>query len=177
MTDQQDVSRRDFLRRLGALGVVGIGTPSLIVACDSSGGNERKIAQTFQVTVGKIDPSYPWSDQNDFGTAYAMDGDVGSVLTLQRGKRYEFALQDSVAEGPNGGVHPFYIGTTAEGQGGDEFSQGVENAKSTSGSVFFEVPDSAPNTLYYQCSNHVYMGGEIEVIDGQGGGNSDDGSY
>ncbi|MFB6232330.1 MAG: twin-arginine translocation signal domain-containing protein [Salinibacter sp.] len=165
MDDRQHVSRRKFLQRLGALGVVGAGAPSLLVACDSGGSNGGNVARTFEVTVEEITSSYPYSDQNNIGTAFAIDGGPGEVITLERGRRYEFALQESVQSGagPAGFAHPFYIGRTAEGQGGDEFSQGVENAKSTSGSVFFTPPSEAPDTLYYQCDIHVYMGGKIEI--------------
>ena len=181
MDSEHDVSRRDFLRRLGALGIFGVGAGSLLTACDSGGSNDpgednggQDIAQTFDVTVQEIDSNYPYSAQNNIGVAFAIGGAVGRVLTLEPGKKYEFALQDSVAEGPNGDPHPLYIGRTAEGQGGDEFSEGVENAKSTSGSVFFTPPSDGPDTLYYQCNNHVYMGGKIEIGTGGGGSNGED---
>jgi FtsP/CotA-like multicopper oxidase with cupredoxin domain len=165
MNDERHVSRRKFLQRLGALGVVGAGAPSLLVACDSGGSNGGNVAETFEVTVEEITSSYPYSDQNSIGVAFAINGGPGEVITLERGNRYEFALQESVKSGagPAGFAHPFYIGRTAEGRGGDEFSQGVENAKSTSGSVFFTPPSESPDTLYHQCDIHVYMGGEIEI--------------
>ena len=176
MSSERDVTRRDFLRRLGALGVAGLGATTFLAACDSNGSNGgESIAKTFQVTVEEIGSSYPYSDQNNLGVAYAIGGDPGGIITLERGERYEFALQESVASGPQDFPHPLYIGRTAEGQGGDEFSQGVENGKSTSGSVFFTPPSDAPDTLYYQCDNHVYMGGQIDIVGGQSGGNSDDG--
>lgn len=182
MDSRRDVSRRDFLRRLSALGIAGVGAGSLLAACDSGGssGSEDNnggngIAQTFDVTVQEIDSNYPYSDQNNIGVAFALGGAVGRVITLDPGETYEFVLQGSVAEGPNGSPHPFYIGRTAEGQGGDEFSEGVEDAKSTSGSVLFTPPSDAPETLYYQCDNHVYMGGKIEIGDSSGGSN--DGDY
>lgn len=172
MDSERDVSRRDFLQRLGALGIAGVGAGSLLAACDSggSGGNGgnggnggQDVAQTFEVTVEEFGSDYPYSDQNNIGAAFTIDGNPGEVITLERGETYEFDLQGSVAEGPGGFPHPFYIGQTAEGQGGDEFNDGVENAKATSGTVRFTPPSNAPDTLYYQCDNHAYMGGEIEV--------------
>lgn len=146
-----------------------------LVACDSGGtasengnGSGNDVAKTFTVTVEDIDDSYPYSDQNSVGVAYAIDGEVGAEITLERGKTYAFELEPSVEEGPNGFPHPFYLGTTAEGQGGDEYNDGVDNAKATSGTVTFTPPTSAPDSLYYQCGNHVYMGGKMMIDDPSG---------
>ena len=147
-----------------------------LAACDSGGSASNddngengedpgEVAQTFTVTVEEIDDSYPYSDQNNVGVAYAIDGTVGAEITLERGQTYAFELEGSVAEGPNGFPHPFYVGTTAEGQGGDEYDDGVDNATATSGTVTFTPPTSAPDSLYYQCGNHVYMGGMMTITD------------
>lgn len=136
-----------------------------VTACDSSGTEESNeepppadIAETFNVTVTSIDSSYPYSDRNNVGVAYAIDGDVGKVITLERGKTYEFSLGSGVS--PN---HPFYFGTTAEGGGGDEYRDNP--AKKTTGTVRFSVPSSAPDSLFYVCDAHVYMGGKMEIAD------------
>lgn len=139
----------------------------IAVACDSGGANEdeeeeQEIAQTFSVTVESTSESYMYSDSNEVGVAYAIDGDLGKVLTLERGKKYEFKLGAGVD--PD---HPLYIDRTAKGQKTDPFSNGVENAESTTGSVFFSVPTSAPDSLYYECGNHVYMGGKMMIESSQ----------
>ena len=136
-----------------------------ITGCDSSGTQDSddendtpEVAKTFNVTVEALDSSYPYSDQNRVGVAYAIDGEVGKVITLERGKTYAFSLGARVS--PN---HPFYVGTTAEGGGGDEFRD--RPAKETTGTVTFTVPASAPSALFYVCDTHIYMGGEIRVSD------------
>jgi hypothetical protein len=149
-----------------------------LAACDSGGtasetgdngengdGPGDEVDKTYTVTVADIDDSYPYSDRNSVGVAYAIDGEVGAEITLERGKTYAFELEPSVDEGPNGFPHPFYVGTTAEGQGGDEYGDGVDNAKAASGTVTFTPPTSAPDSLYYQCGNHVYMGGKMMIDD------------
>lgn len=170
LTDQSDdtrdgFSRRDFLRRssLLALGLGGVG----IAACDSGSDMEEgtEVAQTFTVTVEEISSSYPYSDQNQIGAAFTIDGQVGQELTLERGATYEFDLQPSVQSGPGGFPHPFYIDRTAEGQGADPYTEGVENGSSVTGTVRFTVPSDAPDTLFYQCGNHAYMGGMITITD------------
>lgn len=151
-----------------------------LAACDSGGSsssnddngntdNGPDVAQTFTVTVENVTDSYPYTDQNNVGVAYAIDGEVGKVITLERGKTYAFELGDGVD--PN---HPFYVGTSAEGAGGDEFQD--DPAKQTTGTVTFTVPSDAPNSLFYVCDVHVYMGGEMDVVDASSSsnGSSDD---
>jgi len=75
------------------------------------------------------------------------------VLYLARGKVYEFVNN-------SGGSHPFEI---RENDGGSAYSDGVANNGAATGVIRFEVPFNAPNTLYYQCTNHSGMGNTISV--------------
>jgi len=173
--------RRTLLFTLLLTGALTVG----LVACDSGGSNDEDpgdngddgVAQTFTVTVENIDSDYQYSDQNNVGVAYAIDGEVGRTITLERGKTYEFDLQSSVDSGPEGLPHPFYMDRTAQGQGNDTFSSGVENGSATSGTVTFTPPDDAPDILYYVCGNHGYMGGDIEITDSSGSSNGSGGGY
>ena len=75
------------------------------------------------------------------------------VLYLARGRVYEFVNN-------SGGGHPFEIRTS---NNGSAYSNGVTNNAAASGVIRFEVPFNAPNTLYYQCTNHSGMGNTISV--------------
>ena len=75
------------------------------------------------------------------------------VLYLARGRVYEF-VNDS------GGGHPFEIRTS---NNGSAYSNGVTNNAAASGIIRFEIPFDAPNTIYYQCTNHSGMGSTIIV--------------
>ena len=75
------------------------------------------------------------------------------VLYLARGRVYEFVNN-------SGGGHPFEIRTS---NNGSAYSDGVTGNGSTTGVIRFEIPFSAPNTLYYQCTNHSGMGSTIIV--------------
>jgi hypothetical protein len=147
-----------------------------LAACDSGGSNEddpppgNGVAQTFTVTVESVDDSYAYSDQNSVGVAYAINGEVGRVITLERDKTYEFELEDGVD--PN---HPFYVGTTAAGGSGDEFRD--DPAMQTTGTVTVTIPADAPDNLYYVCGNHTYMGGRMQIGSSDDGGNSGGGDY
>jgi len=149
-----------------------------LAACDSSGSNseennddEPSIARTFTVTVASVDGSYPYSAQNQNGAAYAIDGEAGKVITLERGKTYAFELGSGVD--PD---HPFYVAETPEGAGNAPFRENP--AFQTTGTVTFSPPSSAPDSLFYECGNHVYMGGKMMITNsatgGDGGGDDGD---
>ena len=78
------------------------------------------------------------------------------TLYLKRGEVYEFVNN-------SGGGHPFQIRVT---NGGAAYNIGVTNNGSATGTIRFEVPYNAPDTLYYQCTNHSSMGGEIIILGG-----------
>lgn len=75
------------------------------------------------------------------------------VLYLARGRVYEFVNN-------SGGSHPFEIRVS---NGGAAYSDGVTNNAAATGVIRFEIPFNAPNTLYYQCTNHSGMGNTISV--------------
>jgi len=122
------------------------------------------------ITVGAAgsisgDASYAVSGKWDLGADgtnnYTFTG-VGFPVTtndpdlyLARGAVYEFV---------NGmGAHPFRIQSTANGSTGTQYNTGVTNNDVSNGTLKFEVPFSAPDTLYYQCTAHAAMGGKLYI--------------
>ncbi|MGB7394656.1 MAG: hypothetical protein WA913_09710 [Pricia sp.] len=95
-------------------------------------------------------------------TAYIFNSDdleniENPALTLQRGQTYTFTVDAS--------GHPFYI-KSVQGNGTDNaYDSGVTNNGSQDGTVTFEVPMDAPDTLYYNCQFHAVMTGEITITD------------
>ena len=80
---------------------------------------------------------------------------------LIRGLKYRFINN-------SGGSHPFQI---RESSGGSAYSSGVTNNGASSGNIDFQVPYSAPSHLYYQCTAHGGMVGNL-YIQGAGGQNT-----
>jgi len=77
-------------------------------------------------------------------------------LHIKKGQTYYFRNTSS--------GHPFRIQSTT-GTGGTVYSTGVtdNNASGSTGVVVFHVPMDAPATLYYQCSSHAAMVGNINI--------------
>jgi len=99
---------------------------------------------------------------NSGGNKYALDGTVQQLGLLVPSVTYRFDQSDSSNSG-----HPLRLSTTSNGThgGGSEFTTGVTTAGTPgSAGAYTEVKleQDAPDTLYYYCTNHSGMGGEID---------------
>ena len=118
----------------------------------------RAQSATFNVVVESKSASHPNAGQGH-PDAYVIDGEEANTLTLIRGNTYVF----EVTAGADN--HPFYISTSDVGGGAGAYSDGVTGNGATTGQTLtFEVPEDAPDLLYYQCQFHQFMGWEINVI-------------
>ena len=77
-------------------------------------------------------------------------------IYLVRGQKYRFTNN-------SGGAHPFEIRSSA---GGSAYSDGVTNNNAASGNIEINVQHDAPARLFYQCSSHSGMVGNIYIVGG-----------
>tara|TARA_A100000171_G_scaffold52504_1_gene71138 strand:+ start:456 stop:1316 length:861 start_codon:yes stop_codon:yes gene_type:complete len=115
---------------------------------------------TYTVTVVSGNPSnHPYYNQGSTNK-YAIGGSTASAdvnLTLYEGNTYRFDQSDSSNDG-----HPLRIYQTADKSLG-EYTTGVTtNGTPGQAGAYTEitVADGAPR-LFYQCSNHAFMGATI----------------
>ena len=116
---------------------------------------------TYVVTVA-AKGSYDSGSAN----AFYIDGVERPTLTLTEGNTYFFIQSD--ASNAAGGSHPLRFSTTANGThgSGSEYTTGVTvvGTPGTLGAYTkITVAASAP-TLYYYCSNHSNMGGQLNTV-------------
>ena len=110
---------------------------------------EETVAATYDVT-------------NQGASAYIFNGGnlenaENADFTLQRGETYEFVV--------NAPGHPFLI-NAVQGTGTENtYDEGVTNNGATQGTITFTVPDTAPDTLFYNCEFHSAMTGVFTIID------------
>ncbi len=113
--------------------------------------------------VGALVASLLSADAADFSvvnagaSSFTINGVNNPGLTLQRGKTYTFALNNS--------GHPFWIKTVQDIGTANGYSAGVANNGLQSGTLTLIVPTNAPNTLFYNCQFHSSMTGTITIID------------
>jgi len=154
-------------------GLVGIGTINPTSALTVKGTSALENVTVSGVsTVGVVTGatyfgdasrivSGKWTLGADGSSDYTFTG-IGFTQTtndpalyLARGAVYEFVN--------NMGAHPFRIQSTANGSTGTQYNDGVTNNDVSNGTLRFEIPFNAPNTLYYQCTAHAGMGGTITI--------------
>ena len=97
---------------------------------------------------------------NSGSGAYTFSGGAtgdNATLTLIRGRTYKFSV--------NASGHPFRINTSNTTGTGAAYVNGtaVINNGAAVGDIYFTVPDTAPDTLYYNCEYHSSMAGTINV--------------
>jgi plastocyanin len=123
----------------------GVNASGIVTAASFSGNGNDIVHSTW--TLGANGSSH-----------YTFTGPGGLSNTddpkiyLARGQTYEFVNN-------SGGSHPFQI----QQSNGSAYSTGVTNNGASSGTIRFEVPFSAPNTLQYKCTSHSSMGNTIIV--------------
>lgn len=130
---------------------------------DSPSGGDLFNGFIYNATLGVWDVATSdgyFAVTNDASSAYVFNGfgtdsDSNPTLYLHRGKTYEFAV--------NASGHPFYIKTVSGTGTGNAYSDGVTNNGAETGTIKFVVPQDAPSKLYYNCSAHSAMAGEIII--------------
>ena len=108
----------------------------------------------YQTATSTVDTTYTVTFQSVSGSnKYFIDGSQQPTLTLVEGYTYTFNY-------PSG--HPFRFSTTSDGthNSGTEYTTGVTHVSSTQTTI--TVAAGAP-TLYYYCSQHSGMGGQINI--------------
>ena len=97
------------------------------------------------------------------GGAYYIDEEVRKSLELHEGQTYIFDLSHSSLAS---GEHPLEFATQPEGANSSEYTTGISStgtAWTTGAKKTFMVSAGAPTTLYYYCTRHSGMGGQINI--------------
>ena len=96
------------------------------------------------------------NSSSDYTITSQSLSDNDPILTLERGKTYEFDVSSP--------GHPFWIKTEQINGTSDAYSQGITNNGTSNGKLTFTVPSDAPSTLYYNCQIHSGMTGVINIV-------------
>ena len=131
-----------------------------IISCSSSSDSGSSTTSTTS------DNNSTYSDNGTTFTVtvssskYYINGILTKSLTLKKGYTYFFDSTDSTTNS-----HPLFIGTISTGGSYTyEYTSGVTKSRTTTETLTFIVPSDSPSTLYYNCGNHVAMGGTITIM-------------
>ena len=118
---------------------------------------------TFKYTVTVSNPGS--------GNRYYIDGNLQQYVILFPGCTYEFNQDDS-----SNATHPLRFSETSDGthNSGSEYTTGVTTSGTPGSATAFtkiEVTGDTPFLLYYYCSSHSGMGGDVVVPNNYASGN------
>ena len=147
-----------------ALNILGGANVTGVVTATSFSGSGANLTSLPAATPTNSDIQVAYTVTANGSSAYRFAGN-GVVSTeddpniyLIRGQKYRFINN-------SGGSHPFQIRSAI---GGSAYSTGVTNNGGASGNIDFAVPYDAPANLFYQCTSHSGMVGNL-YIRGAGG--------
>ena len=142
----------------GISNVVEDTTPQLGGNLDLNSNNITGIGtiSATKVITGKWSLGADGSSHYTFTGPGVAAGAEDPTIYLARGQSYQFVN--------NSGSHPFRIQSTVNGSTGTQYNTGVTNNDAGNNvTLTFDVRFDAPNTLYYQCTQHGDMGGTIII--------------
>ena len=101
-------------------------------------------------------PSVDYYIANSGTGSYTVNGVANGLITFERGKKYRIHM--------NATGHPFWIQTVSGAySSGNVYSTGITNGGEDAGYILVELPQNAPDNLYYACEYHSSMQGSIAV--------------
>jgi hypothetical protein len=102
------------------------------------------------------EPSVDYYITNSGSGAYLVNGVSNGLITFEKGKKYRIHV--------NATGHPFWIQTVSGAySSGNVYSTGITNGGAQAGHILVELPQDAPDSLYYACQYHSSMAGSISV--------------
>ncbi len=110
---------------------------------------------TFVIHSVDKDATHPFFNKGS-KLGFSVNGVQGNALVVERGKTYTFNVDTNIQ-------HDFYLATKPVGRGGFTLAKGVKGNFLYEGELTFTADSSTPDTVYYACRNHAYMGGPIFV--------------
>ena len=114
----------------------------------------QSLASTGYVAVAQ--PSVDYYITNSGSGSYTVNGVANGPVEFIKGKKYRVHV---AATG-----HPFWIQTVSGAySSGNVYSTGIIGNGTQSGHIIVELPQDAPDNLYYACEFHSSMAGAVLV--------------
>jgi len=149
-----------LLSTLDAKGDLLVGTADNTVAKLAVGSASQVLAVDSSTATG-LTWSTPATEDyyitNSGSGAYLINGVSNGTIHFKKGKKYKIVV--------NATGHPFWIQTVSGGySSGNVYSTGITNGGTQNGTIIVELPQNAPDTLYYACQYHSSMAGSISTL-------------
>jgi hypothetical protein len=106
--------------------------------------------------VAVAQPSIDYYIANSGSGSYTVNGVANGPVEFIKGKKYRIHI--------NASGHPFWIQTVSGAySSGNLYSTGITGNGTQVGHIIVELPQNAPDNLYYACQFHSSMAGAVLV--------------
>jgi len=134
--------------------MVGLGNVDNTTDANKPVSTETQTALDLKLNLSE--PSVDYYITNSGSGSYTVNGVANGVITFEKGKKYRIHM--------NASGHPFWIQTVSGAySSGNVYSTGITNGGEDVGYILVELPQNAPDSLYYACQYHSSMQGSISV--------------
>ena len=119
-------------------------------------GDKLNSATAATLYLPLSEPAVDYYITNSGTGSYLVNGVVNGSIHFKKGKKYRIIV--------NAPGHPFWIQTVSGGySSANVYSTGITNLGTDNGRILVELPQSAPDDLYYACQYHSSMAGSIST--------------
>ncbi len=110
----------------------------------------------LDLKLSLTDPAVDYYITNSGSGSYTVNGVANGPVEFIKGKKYRIHI--------NASGHPFWIQTVSGGySAGNVYSTGITGNGTQAGHIIVELPQNAPDNLYYACQFHSSMAGAVLV--------------
>lgn len=110
----------------------------------------------LDLKLSLTDPAIDYYITNSGSGSYTVNGVANGPVEFVKGKKYRIHI--------NASGHPFWIQTVSGGySAGNVYSTGITGNGTQVGHIVVELPQDAPNNLFYACQFHSSMAGAVLV--------------
>jgi hypothetical protein len=133
-----------------------IGLENVDNTADSAKPTSTATQTSLDLKLNLSDPSVDYYITNSGSGSYLVNGVSNGLITFEKGKKHRIHV--------NATGHPFWIQTVSGAySSGNVYSTGITNGGAQAGHILVELPQDAPDNLYYACQFHSSMAGSISV--------------
>ncbi len=110
----------------------------------------------LDLKLSLTEPAIDYYITNSGSGSYTVNGVANGPVEFIKGKKYRIHI--------NASGHPFWIQTVSGGySAGNVYSTGITGNGTQVGHIIVELPQNAPDNLYYACQFHSSMAGAVLV--------------
>jgi hypothetical protein len=150
------IANPTFTGTVGGISKSMVGLGNVDNTTDANKPISTATQTALDLKLNLSEPSVDYYITNSGSGSYTVNGVANGLITFEKGKKYRIHI--------NASGHPFWIQTVSGAySSGNVYSTGITNGGEDVGHILVELPQNAPDNLYYACQYHSSMQGSISV--------------